>query len=49
MNTCYGMKRSEDFTFCCKFINEFIGKYLKGNIYALLDFFYAECYNTVNY
>lgn len=38
MNTCYGMKRSEDFTFCCKFINEFIGKYLKGNIYALLDF-----------
>ena len=36
------MKQSDDFIFCKNFINDFISKYLKGNIQALLDFDFAS-------
>ena len=36
------MKQSDDFIFCKNFINDFISKYLKGNIQAWLDFDFAS-------
>lgn len=36
------MNQANDFTLCKNLINDFIEKYLKGNIYALLDFDFAS-------